>query len=76
MIQTLDNDKLSKYVRNQLVNFSPDELMITESKLRNIVSETMLRITKCFQYVALRGYRKNNLIFFNHLNSDHYTVFL
>jgi|SaaInlStandDraft_1057018.scaffolds.fasta_scaffold236171_2 hypothetical protein len=64
MVYTLDDDKLSKYVKNQLVNFSPDELMITESKLRNIVSEPILRITNYFENVALHGYRKNNLVFF------------
>ena len=76
MIQTLDNDKLSKYVRNQLVNFFPDELTITLPRLRDIVFETMLKVNNCFQHISLPGYRRNKLIFFNHLNSDHYTVFL
>lgn len=74
MVQTLSNKELFLYLLKQLNNNFPDDKQIIE--LDSIVDFAIQKIKYCFSNIALPYYRKNNEIFFNHLNADHYTVFV
>jgi len=74
MIKILNNINLAQYLLNQLNSIFPDNQKI--SNLENVVAHAILKIEYNFEHIALPYYSKNNKVFFNHLNADHYTVFI
>jgi len=74
MIQTLSNTQLKKYVKQQLNNFFPDNIKILN--LLEIIEVAMKKIEYSFNHISLSYYSQNGKSFFNHLNTDHYTVFI
>jgi len=74
MIQTLNEQELVNYLKIQLNNNFPDNIVI--NNLDFIVNKSMEKVKFNFSNINLSYYSKNGRIFFNHLNADHYTVFL
>jgi serine O-acetyltransferase len=74
MIQTLTNNDLIEYLSRQLKNSFPDNIPI--ENLADIIDKALEKIKYCFNHISLPYYSKDNKPFFNHLNADHYTVFI
>ena len=74
MIQTLNNNQLEKYVSKQLNNFFPDDELNTH--LQEIIDQALKKVEYSFKHISLSYYSKNGETFFNHLNADHYTIFI
>jgi serine O-acetyltransferase len=58
----------------QLNSFFPDKLY--SKNISNVVKDAFLKTQANFQNIALAHYHLDGKLFFNHLNSDQYTVFL
>ncbi len=76
MIQSLSLEELSIYVSKQLNYFFPDQDHVDLINDKEIVSEALERIEFCFKHVRLKHYFNNNIVYFNHLYSDHYVMFI
>lgn len=74
MNKSLSNDDLLEYLSKQLNNNFPDNDNL--NNLVFVVNEALSKLEYNFRHVALPYYLKDGKPFFNHLNSDHYTVFL
>lgn len=74
MIQTLNNENLLKYLTKQLSNHFPDEEEIKDLDI--VIGKALERLQYNFEHIALSHYFKYDKPFFNHLNADHYTVFI
>lgn len=74
MIQTLSNENILLYLKKQLLYNFPDECEI--ENLDVILKTALEKIKYNFIHISLPYYSKNNQPYFNHLNADHYTVFI
>jgi serine O-acetyltransferase len=75
MNQTIDNNSLKKYLKNQLNLFFPDG--VESDNLTFVIDKAMIKIEYCFKYISLPYYSdKHGTSIFNHLNADHYTMFI
>lgn len=74
--QSLKLDDLENYLFNQLINYLPDNIIINRKILKDCVSIAIKRIEICFENNNNKYYGDENNIYFNHLNGDHYPVFL
>jgi serine O-acetyltransferase len=76
MIVSLENTELTHYIVKQLNTFFPDSNRIQTKDISEYVAMTLEKMEYCFSKINNKYYRFNNEIFFNHLNSDHYAMFL
>jgi serine O-acetyltransferase len=74
MQTSLSSEKLYMYLSKQIVNNFPDDIIY--ENLNNIVKNALQKVEYCFSFVNLKHYYKDNILYFNHLNSDQYTVFI
>ena len=74
MILSLDAKSLVRYTRRQLDQFFPDSLPTEE--IEKHVDEVLDRVSCCFSAVHDRYFKKDSRTCFNHLNTDHYAMFL
>ena len=74
MQTSLTNEQLSVYLRCQIEHHFPDN--VVHEGLSEIVNMALEKVCYCFSYVNLKHYYRNKSIYFNHLNSDQYTVFI
>jgi serine O-acetyltransferase len=76
MLSSISTPDIRDYVNYHLKYFIPDikcsELLITE----NEVGRTLELVNFCFSNLSGHYYIINNNPFFNHLNSNHYIIFL
>lgn len=73
---SIDSSNLTKYILNQCDSFFPDHNRIDFSQLFKSVELVFQKIKYCFRFVNLPYYKKNGIPYFNHLNGDHYCIFL
>ncbi len=76
LITTLNPADISDYLAIQCNNFFPDKKIVKGIDIINYVKNVLDKIEFCFKHVTLNYYNKNGSPFFNHLNSDHYCIFL
>ena len=74
MILSIDQILLVQYVRRQLDQFFPDNLPTDE--IEAYIDDVLDRIVYCFSAINDKYYTKDSQTYFNHLNSDHYAMFL
>jgi serine O-acetyltransferase len=74
MATSLPRAALAQYVAKQFENFFPDGRRVDD--VSDIVGVALDRTLNCFSSVRQKYYWKNDQADFNHLNSDHYAVFL
>lgn len=74
MIQSLEKEALASYVTKQLGFFFPDGLPC--EGIMEHMSEVLERVEICFSGIHEKYFRKDSRTFFNHLNSNHYGMFL
>lgn len=75
MITSINKENLVFYLNKQLNNFFPDDVSYKKI-LKSIVPKALEKIEYNFKYIKLSHYWQNSSIYFNHLNADHYTLFL
>lgn len=76
MIVSLENMALIRYIVKQLNMFFPDGNRIQARDINRYVPQTLEKLEYCFSKINDKYYRHNDEILFNHLNSDHYAMFL
>jgi len=72
---SLDKEKLPTYVASQLNLFFPDGGLVLDG-ISRALPEVLAKIEASFKHIKSRYYRKNDDVFLNHLNTDHYASFL
>lgn len=75
-VTSVGRDGLSEYLSKQLNCFYPDSDIIGKADLQSALSMAMDRIETCFEKIELPYYSQDAMSYFNHLNGDHYSMFL
>lgn len=75
-IRSLNEQDLSKYVSSQLNSFFPDPQRIDPAYILPFVQQAMQRVFDCHRNIRKKYYLEGSNTLFNHLNSDHYAMFL
>lgn len=70
----LEYNELKKYVSKQLYHFFPDEYFEFNYTYDKLFNEAICRTEYCYKYI--KKFNKNGKTYFNHLNSDQYTMFI
>lgn len=65
---------LSQYLNSQIQNFFPDHSIV--NNINNVVNDAFKKCEFNFQHIALNHYYQHGKLYFNHLNSDQYAVFI
>lgn len=73
---SIEINQLNKYVINQLNVFFNDGLLIENNELIKFQQEAINRLEMSFVHIKNHYFRSNNKPYFNHLNSDHYSMYL
>ena len=74
---SLSSGDLKDYVLHQTQNFFPDNRSCrNEHFFLSGFDMAMERTEKCFSHIAVKGYSKNGIAYFNHLHMDQYGTFL
>ena len=71
---SLSLDQLTEYVDNQCMNLFPDKNPL--NNLSALIESSLTRLEFCFINIEKKYYNNDNNLVFNHLNSDHYSMFL
>lgn len=74
MILSLKKSSLRDYVKDQLIHFFPDNLPV--DAIDNIFDLTLDRVEHCFFAIYDIYFKVKGKSYFNHLNSDQYSMFL
>ena len=74
-IQSLNVAQLSQYTARQMNYFFPDK-EVKQEEIISHVKKTLERTEYCFSNINVKYYTNGTDVFFNHLNADHYAVFL
>jgi len=69
------NDLLS-YTLGQLNIFFPDKKRVNKIEVAKSFNFAFERLDYCLSNIKNKYYSNNNKVIFNHLNSDHYCIFL
>jgi serine O-acetyltransferase len=72
---SLSRDNLRRYIGRQLDHLFPDGKTVTLS-LKKQLPAALDRLEACFLQIPLKYYRDGQAAAFNHLNTDHYAMFL
>ena len=72
---SLDHKCLTNYLLMQLKNFYPDNMEV-EDCLVKVMPFVIERMDYCFSQIHKKYYFEQGQAIFNHLNSDHYAMFL
>lgn len=75
-VRSIDNATLTDYVARQLNATFPDGNDVSPVVLQSSVDEAMTRLYDCFREIRKKYYWDGTNTLFNHLNSDHYAMFL
>lgn len=77
METTLNSKDLSVYVNQQLKNLYPDNDTDCYQRLSTVMGTVLNRLELCFSKIKVRYFKNvSGDPFFNHLNGDHYSMFL
>ena len=74
MISSLGEKDLGAYVASQLSNIFPDTVNLNDS-IRTVLPEVRRRLEHCFEAISSKYYGEQESNF-NHMNSNHYAMFL
>lgn len=75
MIQSLDNNTLTEYISKQVNNLLPDS-EIQSNILYSFIKKAIERTEYCFSKINAKYFFDGKNVFFNHLNTDQYAIFL
>ncbi len=75
MILSIDKNSLRSYLCQQLDLFYPDGVSTQESVFQ-VLPRVLERMNYCFSNIHKNYYYNAGESIFNHLNSDHYAMFL
>lgn len=75
-ITSITKNDINEYLSKQLNYFYPDADIVRKSDIQSALSVAMDRIEVCFEKIKLPYYRQGSASYFNHLNGDHYSMFL
>ena len=73
---TLKKNDLLSFVLAQLNNFFPHKKKIIKNEVMNSFNFALERLEYCLSNIKGKYYLEKNKVVFNHLNSDHYCIFL
>ena len=73
---SLSFEKLQSYLCMQLGHIIPDGYNVEMSALEAAADYAMKRYLLCGQHVNNKYFTANGKVFFNHLNGDHYSMYL
>ena len=80
MFFSLSKEDFLSYFISQINNFFPDKNPIKKSDILDAFNVSIRRIETCFKKLKnskINKYiLKNNRLYFNHLNTNHYSIFL
>lgn len=76
IVTSIGREDLSEYLSKQLNCFYPDSGIVGKADLQSALSIAMDRIETCFEKIELPYYMQGAMSYFNHLNGDHYSMFL
>lgn len=76
MLTSLNQNKLQLYITRQLGYFYPDEDTCSEALLGKVIDLALQRLALSFVKIKLPSFLKEGKPYFNHLNTDHYAMFL
>lgn len=72
---SLEQPALITYLAKQLAFFYPDDSEV-KSGLTHIMPAVIERLAHCFSHIHKKYYMEQGQTLFNHLNADHYAMFL
>ena len=75
-VTSINGNYIVDYLSKQLNYFYPDSDIVSKSDLQSAFLIAMDRIEACFEKIELPYYRQGSTSYFNHLNGDHYSMFL
>ena len=73
---SVDKNTLEKFFLKQVENFFPDGVTLDGNCIKRILDVSLQRLEVCFCGIEKKYYSENGMVVFNHLNSDHYAMFL
>ena len=76
MEQSLSAHQLALYTSRQMNHLFPDGNDVSAQVLETLMPMTLHRLETCFSGLLGRHFRRDGLLFFEHLNSDQYSMFL
>lgn len=74
MQTSLSKEELFRYLTDQIKHYFPDKS--EHYNLRDVIAKALDKVEYCFSYVNLNHFYRQRSVFFNHLNSDQYTIFI
>ncbi len=74
MLSSMSSKGLGDYLERQLAHHFPDDSNLRD--LRHVVPRALQRVEYCFHKTTYFQNWKNGDCYFNHLNSDHYVIFV
>lgn len=76
LLCSLPHDSIAKLVTKQINNIIPDGDELKYDDIRQLIETAMERLFYCFSHIRLKYYAEKGNCRFDHLNSDHYCMFL
>ncbi len=76
MEMSINSKDLNFYVVNQCNTFFSDNNQIKPDTIICYIELALDKVKFCFQHINLPYYKKKGSLYFNHLNGDHYCIFL
>lgn len=79
MLISLKTDELHCFLNSQLTFHFPDinnPIKFNDKAIKSSFSESLERLEYCFSHIAVRGYHREEQVYFNHLHLDQYSQFL
>lgn len=74
--KSLNNKDLAVYISKQLNFFFPDNDPVNPNILESYIHSSEGRIFRCFEGVKKKYFNTGDTVFFNHLHSDQYSMYL
>lgn len=76
MILSIQKQDFIEYIVNQINFFFPDNNKILKKDINDVFDLTIDRLSFCFKHIKNKYFFDGTNSLFNHLNSDHYCMFL
>ncbi|MBI3317270.1 MAG: serine acetyltransferase [Candidatus Omnitrophica bacterium] len=73
---SIDKENLIQYVLGQINTFFPDKTLVKKSDLLGPLNSSFEKMENCFQHVRNKYFFDGENVFFNHLHTDQYAMFL
>jgi serine O-acetyltransferase len=75
-VKTLENAYLANYITSQINLFFPDGNPIGPEELLLWINEAEDRVFECFYGIKKKYFTENETVYFNHLQTDQYCMYL